>query len=230
MPTVIHPKEQSPPEEKEIDPVEKELKNQQAEWIKYAQTTERNMGDKYDETAKTFVGLFAGIFGVFTLLLSFFGLPGQVNVNIGIAMGTILCFALSIICMLIVIGPRRFIPSSEGMNYADWLGIWQNVADRNKRDHLFLMIGIGLFVLGIVLIPCSIAASIINPGDTVQIVASSDKIPYLNNASITFRNNSTLSDEMHLVRQDAKTYTFRLVNGNKVTVTSDWVQAIVTKP
>ncbi|MGA2120936.1 MAG: hypothetical protein ABSG49_02695 [Methanoregula sp.] len=209
--------------------VEKEIENQKAEWIKYAQTSQRNLSDKYNETAKTLVTLFSAIFGAFTLLLSFFGLPGQVNVNMWIAMATIICFAVSIIFMVIVIGPREFLTSPEGLNYSNSDAIWQTVSDRNSKDHRNLSIGIVLFIIGIILIPCSIAISVINPGQNVQVLTTNDKVPYLENLSVSFLGNSSLTEEMLLIRQDTKTYSFKLPNGEVIKLNSDWVQAIVTK-
>jgi len=205
--------------------VEKEIKNQEAEWIKYAQTMQRDISDKYDETAKTLVGLFATIFGVFTLLMTFFGLPSSVNVALPIALGAILCFALSILFLVWVIGPR----GTDIVNYYDADDIWDTTVRRNITDHRKLVAGILFFIIGIILVAGSIAYSSYSTGETVRIVAPEDKIPSLQNASIAFETNSTLSQEMQLLRRDDKTYTFLLPNGSRVTVTSDWVQAIVTK-
>lgn len=220
-----HPK----PSDPKPDPFDTALQEQEIEWIKYAQQSQRELGQKYDETAKALVGLFAGIFGAFTLLLTFFGLPGSVDIDNLYAMVTILFFAGSIICMVIVIAPRDLIPSSNGMQYDNALEIWKKIAKGNRQDHIVLSVGVGLFIIGIILIPVAIALNVTSPGDTVRIVAPADKILSLQNASISFEANSTLSEEMHLLRKDEKTYTFLLANGNTVTVSSDFVQAVVAR-
>lgn len=208
------------------DPVEDAIAAQKAEWITFAQTTQRELAAKYDETAKTLIGLFTGIFGVFTLLFAFLGLPSQVNISLWFAILTIICFTISIICLVYVLGPSG---TTESVNYYDSDEIWDKTVRKNQKDHRNIMIGITFFIIGILLIPGSVVISMFAAGEDVRIVASQDKIAYLQNASVSFQVNSTLSEEMHLIGQDATTYTFKLTNGNIVKISKEWIQAIVTK-
>ena len=208
--------------------ISKEVENQEVEWIKFGQTSQRDLRTKYVETAKTLIGLFATIFAVFTVLLSFFGLPGLVNINPVAAILTIGCFTVSIILLIFVISPPGFLDPRKEVNYSNPDAIWTIISDRNGRDHKILSAGIILFAVGIALIAGSIFYSVSATGDPVRIITSSDTVPYLENATIRFEDNSTLSEEMYLIRQDSEFYTFQLSNKNLVKVQRDWVSAFVT--
>ncbi|MDD1693602.1 MAG: hypothetical protein LUQ71_02640 [Methanoregula sp.] len=211
------------------DPVEDAINAQKAEWIAYAQKSQRDLAGKYDETAKNLIGLFSGIFGVFTLLLAFYGLPSQFSINFGIAILTIVCYAISICYLVYVMGPGGVVSKIQTINYYNSDEIWDKTIRVNQHDERNINIGIAFFIIAILLIPGSIVISMFMAGETVQIVAPQDKIPCLVNASIPFRDNSTLSEEIQLIGQDSARYTFKLANGNTVKVSKDWIQAIVTK-
>lgn len=208
--------------------ISKEVENQEVEWIKFAQTTQRNLRDKYVETAKALIGLYATVFAIFTVLLSFFGVSSLANVPLWAAVVTVFCFTLSIILLIFVISPPSFLDGEKEVNYSNSDAIWTIISDRNGRDHKILSAGIVLFAVGVALIAGSVFYSMSAAGEPVRIITASDKVPYLENATITFEENSTLSEEMFLVRQDAKFYTFQLPNNNTVKVQSDWVNAFVT--
>lgn len=157
------------------------------------------------------IGLFSGIIGVFVLLLAFVGLPSSVRVPLWLGVVAVVFFAAGIGLLFLVMAPRE----SAG-------------AGRDLADHRKLMAGTALFLLGVFIVAGSVAYSSSVPGNAVKILATSDKVPLLEKAMIRFPDSSGMSEELHLIRQDGTTYTFRTPDGTRVTVPADWVQAIVS--
>jgi hypothetical protein len=176
----------------------------------------------YCSTAKMLIGIAVGIIGVFTILLAFIGLPSAVRVPLWLSIIAIICFAAGIGFLFLVMAPRDAISGNDAGAIGDL------TVQRNLADHRKLMAGTALFLIGVFLVAGSVAYNSSVPGNTVKVLATSDKVPLLEKATIRFSDSSGFSDELYLIRQDGTSYTFRTMDGSRVTVPADWVQAIVS--
>lgn len=207
--------------------VEDEIENQKVEWIKFAQQSQRDLAEKYNETAKVLIGLFSTIFAIYTVILTFLGLPTSVKIPNIVAIIPIIFFTASLIFLIYIIGPQK--NKNSAINFYNPDEIMNLAISRNKSDHRNLTISVLFFVFGIISIPCVIGVGMINPGEKVQILIIEEKVPLLKSVSVPFEGNTSVTSEILLINSNDKVSTIKLQNGNTVALKNEWIQVISVK-
>jgi hypothetical protein len=203
-------------EKENISDVPEEWKD----WQKYGHSLIRDSVTKQDDTAKYLIALVSTIITLYTTLLTFFGLSGQITMLNVLPLVVIL---LALGCLLFVFSPEK-----KTLDLSDPVLISRNVAARGVTKGNFIKVGVVLLCFGIFLIPvCIILPDSLQNPEHAQLIVADEMKPVLENCSIAFVNNSTVTQPLTITHQDSQTYSILFANGDTLELNKTWVRGIL---
>jgi bifunctional DNase/RNase len=100
---------------------------------------------------------------------------------------------------------------------------------RAGEKRFYLSIGIIIFILGVLSIPCVVGFGLLNTQPQVQLIVLDEKIPDFKMIPIEFEINSTRTIPLTLLKMDEKSYTIQLMNGDIIQLNKSWIKVLIIK-
>jgi hypothetical protein len=210
-------------DEPDPDEIIKEINKQKAAWITYGHQSQRDSLDSLDNAAKYLIGLVSIVYTLYTSILTYFGINGQISFSI------LYFIPLAIIFISLIVTLFVFSPGKRQVDFYDYTSIMGATIKRAKEKRLYLSIGIIIFILGVISIPCVVGYGIFTTQHQVQLIVSDDKIQDLKTIPIEFEINSSRTMPLTLLKMDDKSYTIQLGNGDIIQLNKSWIKVLIIK-
>ena len=210
-------------DEPESDEIKKEIIKQKAAWITYGHQSQRDSLDFLDNAAKYLIGLVSVVYTLYTSILTYFGLNGQISFSFLYFIPLIIIF-FSFVATLFV-----FNPGKNQVDYYDPISIMEVTIKRAGEKRVYLSIGIIIFILGVISIPCVVGFGLLNTHQQVQLIVPEEKMSDYRMIPIEFEKNSTTTSPLTLLKTDEKSCTVQLVNGDIVQLNKSWIKVLIIK-
>jgi len=210
-------------DESDPDEIKKEINKQKAAWITFGHQSQRDSSEFLDNTAKYFIGLVSIVYTLYTSILTYFGLNGQISFSFLYFIPLIFIF-FSFVATLSV-----FNPGKSQVDYYDYISIMGATIKRAGEKRLYLSIGIIIFIVGVLSIPCVVGFGLLNTHQQVQLIVPEEKISDFKTIPIEFEKNSTKTMPLTLLKMDEKSYTIQLVNGDVIQLNKSWIKILIIK-
>lgn len=211
------------------EPSEDEL-----DWLKYGREIFKESPKVLDETSKSLIALGSSLLTIYTsalVLLKF-------NERLDFSSTDFVLISIPIIFWLLSIGSNAYVyfPDRYKFNINSPTDILETTRDICKKKNTRLKIGAVFFVSALIFSSFSIVwlgtqkVPSIDLGmhnQTVQFVISKDKLPVMQNMSISFEGGSQRTVPLLLLNKMNRTYLIEIPDGKKVEFDKDLVEGII---
>jgi hypothetical protein len=208
------------------------------DWITYQDKQRQEFADKINTQANTFNTIFTGVFGIYTMVLFFFGLS-TASTNGALVMKngfSSLLFLIPIVCWLIGAAALLLVTRPGiGKVLPESTESYVNALDEgNKTKANWFIIGMVAFAAGLVFIVVPIVVSLASAApavpleNNVQFIVNEDGALALREIPIQFESdNKTVP--MLLVNTTDSYYEVRLANNDTFNLDKEWVEVMIHK-
>ncbi|NTV01059.1 MAG: hypothetical protein HGA55_08075, partial [Methanoregulaceae archaeon] len=200
-------------------------------WRKFQAEQKQQFGSKINTQATTFNTIFTGIFGIYVVILAFFGLSSKEGVLTTQGLSSswplflpILFWILGMACLMYATRPfTDSVVSDSSESFIEALD------EGNMKKSLWFTLGMGLNAVGTALIIVAVALAfsaappVARSGQDVQFVIGEDGLAPLKEVPVEFEStNRTVP--MFLLSSTADTYVVRLKNNDTFDIPKTWVK------